>query len=325
MKIGLCLPQLGATKEGFPDRNSVLEFAKNAEAAGFDSLWVQDHIMVPENPQTGFAGGPLEIPMPYAYRTMFSPLELLSFAAAVTENVQLATSILVTAYYRPVELAKRLATLDILSGGRALAGLGLGWSKDEYAHMDTPFERRAGRMTDFLKALKACMLPDPVQYDGEFFQIPECDTSPKPLQKNAAGEPQVPIALGGGSPGMLKRLARHADSWNPAGMPAEAIVAGLAQINQFAEEAGREHTFETHARIFTNPTMEGAPTWDGGFFAGTSWTGTANDMKENVIEFRDAGIDQIILETNYWEPNPGPEFWPRHVDFFEPLVDVAHS
>ena len=73
MKIGLCLPQLGATKEGFPDRNSVLEFAKNAEAAGFDSLWVQDHIMVPANPQKGFAVVQLEIPKPYAYRTMFSP------------------------------------------------------------------------------------------------------------------------------------------------------------------------------------------------------------------------------------------------------------
>ena len=151
MKIGLCLPQLNQ----HADRTAVSGFARNAEAAGFDSLWVQDHFMVPENPQVGYAGGPPELKMPDPYRCMLSPLETLAFVAAITERAQIGTSILVTAYYRPLMLAKRLASIDVLSGGRLVAGLGLGWSKDEYDQMDTPFARRGARMTDFIRALKA--------------------------------------------------------------------------------------------------------------------------------------------------------------------------
>ena len=98
--------------------------------------------------------------------------------------------------HRP--LAKRLTTLHILSGGRVIAGLGLGWSKDEYDHMDTPFTQRGARMTDFVRALKACWLPDPVEYHGDFFDVPKCDNSPEPIRRNAAGEPQIEVAMGGG-------------------------------------------------------------------------------------------------------------------------------
>src|SRR5437016_3072436 len=150
MDIGICIPALGP----HVDRRAVREFAIRAEQAGFDSLWVQEHFMWREVPKTGYAGMPGRS-MPAPYQSLLQPLELLSFCAAVTERVKLGTSILVTAYHRPLMLARRLATLDVLSEGRALAGLGLGWMAEEYEHMDTPFDHRGARMTDFVKALKA--------------------------------------------------------------------------------------------------------------------------------------------------------------------------
>ena len=320
MKIGLCLPQLNP----HANRAAVKGFAINAEAAGFDSLWVQEHFMVPENPQVGYAGGPLEVKMPDPYRSLLAPLELLAFTAAVTERVQIGTSILVTAYHRPLDLAKRLATLDVLSGGRMVAGLGLGWSKDEYDHMDTPFERRGARMTDFVRALKACWLPDPIEYHGEFFDVPKCDSSPKPIQRNPAGEPQVELALGGGAPAAQRRVAEHADAWNPAGAPPDGVMAGVAAINEMAKAHGR-NPIRNYMRIFANPTMPGIPAWDGGFFGAMSWSGTAADMKPKVEEARDAGIEHIIIETGFWEPCPSPQNWIDQVDFFAPLVEVAHA
>lgn len=321
MKIGLCLPQLNQ----HADRTAVSGFAKNAEAAGFDSLWVQDHFMVPERPQVGYAGGPPELKMPDPYRCMLSPLETLAFVAAITERARIGTSILVTAYYRPLMLAKRLASIDVLSGGRLVAGLGLGWSKDEYDQMDTPFARRGARMTDFIRALKACWLPDPVEYRGEFFEVPRCDSSPKPLQRNAAGEPQVEIAIGGGGNAAgQRRIAELGDAWNPAGAPPEMVMAGLAALNELAGEYGRG-PLGHYMRVFANPTMPGIEPWHGGFFGPMSWSGTAEEMRPRVEEARDAGIGHVIIETGFWEPCPGPQSWIDQVEFFAPLVDAAHG
>ena len=319
MKIGLCLPQLNPHST----REATLGFARNAEAAGFDSLWVQEHFMVPENPQVGYAGAP-GVPMPDPYRVMLSPLEVLAFVAAVTERVQIGTSILVTAYHRPVYLAKRLASIDVLSGGRMVAGFGLGWSKDEYDQEDTPFTRRGARMTDFIKALKACWLPDPIEYHGEFFDIPKADSSPKPLQRNRNGEPQVELALAGAAPAAQKRVAELADAWNPAGAPPEMVAEGIKHINAMAAELGRG-PLTTYMRVFANPTMPGIEPWDGGFFGRMSWHGTTEDMKPHVVAARDAGVDHVIIETGFWEPCPSPQNWLDQVDFFAPLVDVAHS
>ncbi len=318
MKVGICIPALGP----HVDRRAVHDFTIRAEAAGFDSLWVQEHFMWRNNPQTGYAGIP-NVPMPKPYQSLLQPLELLSYCAAITEKVQLGTSILVTAYHRPLILARRMATLDVLSGGRALCGLGLGWMAEEYAHMDTPFEKRGPRMTDFVKALKAAWLPDPVQYQGKYFSYPECDSSPKPVQRNAAGEPYVPILTGGGNPKSLERCAKYGDGWNPAGMPAGVTADISKQLNGMAAANGRG-PLPVYLRIFANPTMPGIEPWDGGFFAGMSWHGNQDAMAAKVRECKDAGIDHIIIETNFWEPNPSSENWVKQVDWFAPLVDAGH-
>jgi probable F420-dependent oxidoreductase len=320
MKIGICVPALGP----HVNRAAVRDFAIGAEKAGFDSLWVQEHFMWRQVPKTGYAGAP-GVPMPTPYQSLLQPLEMLAFCAAVTDRVQLGTSILVTAYHRPLMLARRLATLDVLSEGRILAGLGLGWMAEEYEHMDTPFERRGGRMTDFVKALKAGFLPDPVSYQGPFFSYPESHSSPKPVQRDELGNPCVPILTGGGNPKSLARCARYAHGWNPAGMPASMCGEIRANLNEMAKGFGRSINFPIYLRVFNNPTMPGIPEWDGGFFGRMSWSGGIDAQAKQVEDCKAAGIDHVIIETNFWEPNPSPEFWFKQLDWFTPLVTVAHG
>jgi probable F420-dependent oxidoreductase len=320
MKLGISIPALGP----HVDRRAVHDFTIRAEAAGFDSLWVQEHFMWREQPKTGYAGAP-GVPMPKPYRSLLQPLELLSYCAAITERVQLGTSILVTAYHRPLLLARRMATLDVLSGGRALCGLGLGWMAEEYEHMDTPFEKRGARMTDFVKALKAGWLLDPVSYSGRYFSIPDADSSPKPIQKDEDGNPCVPILTGGANPKSLERCAKYAHGWNPAGAPAGAIAEVRKQLDAMCEANNRKVRLPVYLRVFNNPSMEGIPPWDGGFFGGMSWHGGIQDQAKRLQECKDAGIDHVILETNFWEANPSSENWVKQVDWFAPLVDLAHG
>ena len=131
MKVGLTLPQLGP----HVTREAVRGFCEEAERLGFASLWVQEHLFFALNPSAPYAARP-GMPVPEAYRTTFAATELLMAAAAWTERVTIGTSILVGGSHRPVELAQRLATIDVLSKGRLIAGLSVGWSKDEHDQMD---------------------------------------------------------------------------------------------------------------------------------------------------------------------------------------------
>ena len=158
--VGLTLPQLG----DHVTRHAVRRFCERAEQLGFASLWVQEHLFFALEPSAPYAARP-GMPVPEAYRSTWSPLELLTAAAAWTERIGLGTGILVGGYHRPVELAQRLATLDRLSDGRLIVGLSVGWSKDEHDQMDVDFDSRGRRMDELVEALLTCWGPDPVEFD----------------------------------------------------------------------------------------------------------------------------------------------------------------
>lgn len=320
MKIGLNLPQLGPHAA----RMAVRGFALEAEACGFDSLWVQDHVLWPHHPQSGYAGRP-GAPIPQEYRSMLAPLETLAYVAALTERVRVGTSVLVTAYHRPARLAQQLATLDLLSGGRVICGLGLGWSKDEADQMDTPFTRRGARMADFIRALRACWLPDPVTYAGPFFRIPAADLSPKPVQRDAEGRPAVPIVLGLGSAAGMARTAELADGWNPAGRPAEMVRATLREIQAMAEARGRTVRMQSYMRVFVIPADVSPAQVLERPFGPISWVGPAAQLSQRVAEARQAGIDHLIIDTSFSGEIDGPDAWPAHVRYLAPLAAAAHG
>jgi probable F420-dependent oxidoreductase len=175
--------------------------AQRAEAR-YDSVWTVERVLWPVKPQTPYAASPDgSLPEPYKY--VLDPLDALTFAAAHTNRVALGTSVLDIPYYNPVMLARRLATIDVLSKGRLRVGLGLGWSQDEMDAVGADMKQRGARADEFLQVLKAIWTTNPVEFRGKFFQVPKSYIGPKPVQK-----PHPPIYLAAFAPPALKRLAR---------------------------------------------------------------------------------------------------------------------
>ena len=176
--VVLCLPQLG--EHVTPD--VIVGFCQEAERLGYTSLWVQDHFLWPLRPERGYAGCP-GLPVPKQYQTVLAATELLTAAAMVTTTSRLGTSVFVQGNHWPASLAQRLATIDVLSGGRLVVALGQGWNAEEHHASGTSVEDRAARMDEFVSVLRACWGPDPVTFDGRFFSLPPAIQRPKPVQQ----------------------------------------------------------------------------------------------------------------------------------------------
>jgi len=229
MRLGFALPQIG-TMAG-PD--SVAAVAQHAEVLGFDSLWVLDRLLWPAQPQAPYPIG--DGSLPENYKRVLDPLETLTFAGALTRKIALGTSVLNLPWYNPVLLARRLTSLDVLSGGRLRVGFGMGWSPDEYAAAGSPWQDRGRRADEYIQALKAIWTTDPVEFQGTYCQIPKSFVSLKPVQK-----PHPPIYMAAYTPAAMKRLAKEADGWFPVGIPIAAIPQMFDGIKQMAREAGRK-------------------------------------------------------------------------------------
>jgi alkanesulfonate monooxygenase SsuD/methylene tetrahydromethanopterin reductase-like flavin-dependent oxidoreductase (luciferase family) len=168
LKIGIVSPQFGqsATKE------NIVQTAKTVEQEeDIDSLWVIERLLWPLKPQTPNVASP-DGSLPTEYQNVLDPLETLTYVAANTNNIALGTSVIDMLFHNPVMLARRFATLDVLSEERAIAGLGIGWSKDEYQVSNIPFSNKGKRADEFIQALKKIWTDDVVEFKGEYYNIP---------------------------------------------------------------------------------------------------------------------------------------------------------
>lgn len=289
MKLGISLPQLGplATPE------SLIETARVAEQLGYDSVWVLERLLWPINPKEPYPPAP-DGRLPEAYQSVLDPLETLTFVAAHTTKLRLGTSVIVLPYHSPIQLARRLATLDVLSNGRALVGVGVGWSRDEFEAAGTPFERRGARADEFLRAMIEIWTADPVKFDGEFYHISESKIGPKPVQK-----PHPHIYVAGFGQYALDRAVRFGNGWNPAGVPSfEWLEEMISRLHKTAERAGRAD-MEVVLRSFTMLFKESAGA------ARTPMMGTPNEVRDDTRRLRDMGVTQLIQSP------PGIGFDPR--------------
>src|SRR5919107_1377799 len=228
MKVGILLPQTGELATS----KNVLYIGKEAEKEGLDSVWVFERLLWPLKPQTSYFGAPI----PLEYQNVLDPLETLTYLAANTDRISLGTSIIDMLFHNPVVLGRQFATLDILSGGRVIAGFGLGWSKDEYEVSGIPFKHRGARADEYLQVLKRLWTEDVVEFKGKFYNIPASKIGPKPVQK-----PRPPILLGGASPNTFSRIVSHADGWIPiAGFgPLEQIEQAINGLREAARKANK--------------------------------------------------------------------------------------
>jgi probable F420-dependent oxidoreductase len=234
MRLGFALPQFGAQAH---EASRVARFASQVEDLGAASLWVGDRVLAPVEPTVGYGGGTT---IPSQFRSVVDPLTLLAVAAAVTRRARLGTNVLVAPWYAPILLARTLTAIDLVSGGRLVAGLGAGWSPDEYRAVGVPWERRWRRLDECLDVLEKVWTANPVEHAGEAWTVPATHMDLKPAQR-----PRPPVYLAGATPAALRRVGRRADGWLPVGIaPRQVMPAMLAErlavIRETAARAGRD-------------------------------------------------------------------------------------
>lgn len=207
MKFGLMFSNTGP----FGQPEGCTHLAQTAESCGIESLWTVEHVAVPVGYESkypyskdGKMPGPENSPIP-------DPLVWLGFAAAVTTKIKLATGILILPQRHPIYTAKEFATLDVLSGGRAIAGIGIGWLEEEFDSLDVPFKERAPRTEECVAAMRQLWAEKPLPFEGKFHKWPAIESNPKPVQPGG-----VPIVVGGHVEAAARRAARIGDGFFPA-------------------------------------------------------------------------------------------------------------
>ncbi len=226
------------------------ELALAAEERGFESLFVPEHTHIPVSRRTPYPGGG-ELPKEYSH-TM-DPFVSLAAAAAVTKKIKLATGICLVIEHDPIVLAKEVATLDMLSNGRFILGIGAGWNVEEMENHGTNFKTRWKLLRERVEAMKAIWRDDEASYHGEFVKFDPIWSWPKPVQK-----PNPPVILGGHGSKALQRVVRYCDGWLPIAMRGTAdVLKGMTELKQIAQEAGREPKSISVSVFFAPPDQKG--------------------------------------------------------------------
>jgi probable F420-dependent oxidoreductase len=301
MRVGFAVGNVGsiATAE------NLVRIAQRAEALGYDTLWAVERLLWPLKPQTPYPVTP-DGSLPAEYKHVLDPLEALTFVAAHTRRIGLGTSVLDIPYYNPVILARRLSTLDVLSGGRVRLGLGLGWSKDEHDAVGADMANRGARADEFVAVLKAIWTTDPAEFRGKYYTLPKSHIGPKPVQK-----PHPPIYLAAFAPAALNRIARLADGWNPVAIPVAGMKQMFDSVKAMAREAGRDPS-KLQLVVRANVEMHDKPrAVDGMIF-----TGTLAQIKEDVEACKALGAHEVHFDPTF---TPGGQHLDRWLALMEEL------
>jgi alkanesulfonate monooxygenase len=310
MRYGLRIPSFA-----LGPKTATLEamgrYLRRAEDLGFDCAVSIDHLLL--------------TPPAYAC-TWLEPLSLLSALAGVTRTMKLGTMVLVLPLRNPVYFAKEWATLDLLSGGRSILGIGVGWHESEFALMGVPYRERGPRMSEAIEVVKALWAGDHVTYEGRFYRFEDLTIDPKPAQK-----PHPPIWIGGGTQPsekvyaqtvtnidpVLRRIAKYADTWVPHSSSTPEMVKGdWAKVQRFARESGRDPS--RIGRVYSNfiwvlrkgerpesaiPHFSVYSGMDIDYWRTYYLLGTAEELAERIsarIDALDGGVDTIVLNPLDW-------------------------
>jgi probable F420-dependent oxidoreductase len=274
------------------------EYAATLEACGVESVYTVEHVVVadeyellyPYNAE-GRMGGPR------GGATMPDPLELLAFLAAASTTLRLGTAVVVAPLHNPAVLAKRAATIDRISDGRLMLGLGIGWQKEEYAACGVPYEDRGARLEEGIVAMRALWADRPATHHGRYFDFEKVHSLPSPT--NGA----IPIVLGGHSEAAVRRAGRIGDGWFPFTISAEEFAEQADLIRQVAGEAGR----------------------DPGAVTLSAWPGSADPSRELELDwvrrFVDAGASRLVTRTVIDKPDQLPEMREQLERYREAVID----
>jgi probable F420-dependent oxidoreductase len=227
MDIGCHLPTQGP----LATREALLRFCQEAERRNVPSLWVSDHVVFPRTKSGEYPGGRF----PHAPDTAYlEPVAVLAAAAMATERARLGSSVFILGHRHPVVMAKLLTTIDALSNGRLICGVGVGWWEEELTILGVPFKQRGRHADEILKVFKTLWTSDHPTFEGEFFRFGDVGFQPKPVQK-----PHPPIWVGGNSPGAFKRVVAYGDGWHATYLQPDQLRASLDRLRAAADAARR--------------------------------------------------------------------------------------
>lgn len=271
MRIGFAVPQSGPWAT--PDH--MRRVATRAEELGYHELWTFQRLLYP-----------VGHPMGQTYRSAHDPLVALSYLAGATRSIRLGVAVL-NAYVQPAMLGKQLATLQILSGGRLTAGIGLGWVPEEFEATGTGFERRGDRGEEFVEVLRKVWTDEVVEHEGEFYRIPPSHIAPKP-------SPPPPLLLGGKTDAALRRAGRLADGWvSSSKEDLSAIGPRIRMIKAVAEEAGRDpEALRFVCRGVTRINEGGGPDR-------RPLQGTVAEIRSDLAALAAEGVTEVFHDLNF--------------------------
>src|SRR5262245_61230489 len=227
MEIGCHLPTQGPVAT----REALLAFAREAERRDVASLWVSDHVVFPRTTTGSYPGGRFPHPPDKAY---LEPVVVLAAAAVATTRPRLGSSVFILGHRHPVVMAKMLTSIDALSNGRLIVGVGVGWWKEELEILGVPYQARGRKADEILKALKVLCADARPARDGRFFRFRDIGFGPKPVQK-----PPPPIWVGGDSPGAFRRVVALGDGWHATSKTPAEFGEALARLRAVADAARR--------------------------------------------------------------------------------------
>lgn len=282
MQIGFAIPVSGS----WATPQNMVYVAQRAEQLGYHSLWTFQRLLSPVDGAWG-----------QMYRSVQDPLVTLAYLAGHTSQVRLGVAVLNVPYVAPALLAKQLATLDIVSGGRLDAGLGVGWSAPEFTAVGASLARRGRRIEEYLDVLRTLWTADAAEHTGEFYRIPRMSMEPKPVQR-----PHPPILLGGSAPSAVARAGRLADGWvSSSRADLSALGDAVAVARAAAEDASRDPDalrFVCRGAVRIRPAGSAEP---------RLLTGTVQKVRGDLDAIAAQGITELFVDLNFDEEIGSPD------------------
>jgi len=272
MQLGFSL----LNNQGIDDVQALVGLAVRAEELGFHSVWVHDHVFNVGHVRERIGDRPY-----------YEPLTLLSFVAARTSRVRLGTSVLVLPYHNPIRLAKAAATLDVLSGGRLVLGVGVGAIEREMEAMGTPFKQRGAFTDEAIAVMRALWTQAMPSFEGRYSRFSAMPFSPKPLQTS------IPVVIGGVSGAAIRRAARVGDGWQPLGLSPEALAQGIVTLREEARACGRDASAIPVSIAMTLGT---------GARGRHALGSKPAEVLQNARAFADVGVDTLIVSITTSDP-----------------------
>jgi probable F420-dependent oxidoreductase len=279
MDWGVHLPHLGRQAS----REHLLDFAQRVDALGYHSAWVSDHIAWPRDvasryPYSEDGAFPATPDLPW-----LDPIGTLFFVAACTERIRLGTTVLILGYRPPILTAKAIASLDALSSGRVILGVGVGWMREEFDALSMPFDHRGERADEQLEIFRTLFTQPAPSHDGRHYAFPEIGFEPKPVQA------PLPIWVGGDTEPAFRRAARAGEAFHAAFQPLDEVAAAWRRVQTLADEAGRPPgSLRLSVRLFLDP--------EGVMPAAKSIAGTPDQMLDTIGAWAAIGVDHVLLD-----------------------------